>query len=55
MNETESVSGTNVIDLDKLNALLVAVNSLYLSQSEATKFPERMTISEAIQHPTTLT
>jgi Fe-S-cluster containining protein len=48
MTESESVSGTNVIDLDKLNSLLVAVNSLYLSQSETDDFPERLTITEAI-------
>ena len=48
MTETESVSGTNVVDLDKLNSLLVAVNSLYLSQVDAAAFPERMTIAEAI-------
>ena len=48
MAETESISGTHVIDLDKLNTLLVAVNSLYLSQTESQDFPERMTIAEAI-------
>ncbi|MEI6702561.1 MAG: YkgJ family cysteine cluster protein [Deltaproteobacteria bacterium] len=48
MTETESVSGTNVVDLDKLNSLLVAVNSLYLSQADAAALPERMTIPEAI-------
>lgn len=53
MIESEYVSGTNVIDLDKLNALLVAVNALYMSQAEAADCPERLTISEAInsQYP----
>jgi Fe-S-cluster containining protein len=49
MTETETISGNNVIDLDRLNAMLVAVNSLYLSQSEEDYFPERLTIAEAIK------
>lgn len=44
----ESLSGTSVVDLDKLNHLLVAVNSLYLSQSNSTATPERLTIAEVI-------
>jgi Fe-S-cluster containining protein len=48
MTGSGSVSGTNVVDLDKLNSLLVAVNSLYLSQAEAKDWPERLTIAEAI-------
>lgn len=48
MTETETICGTNVVDLDKLNALLVAVNALYLSQTEASDGPERLTIVEAI-------
>ena len=48
MTETDTVSGANVVDLDKLNALLVAVNALYLSQADAAAMPERMTIAEAI-------
>ncbi len=48
LTEAESVSGSNVIDLDRLNTLLVAVNSLYLSQIDTPDYPERMTISEAI-------
>lgn len=53
MTGTLSVSGTNVLDLDKLNALLVAVNSLYLSQAEAIDGSERLTIAEAVylQYP----
>ena len=51
MTETESVSGTNVVDLDKLNSLLVAVNSLYLSQAEEADCPERLTIYEATKRP----
>jgi len=48
MTGSESISGTHVVDLDKLNALLVAVNSLYLSQAEEAELPERLTIAEAI-------
>ena len=47
MTESDSICGTSVVDLDKINALLVAVNSLYLSQTDAT-CPERLTISEAL-------
>lgn len=48
MKETESISGASVIDLDKLNPLLVAVNSLYLSQTENGAPAERITIVEAL-------
>lgn len=48
LNDTESLPGTSVIDLDKLNPLLVAVNGLYLSQADICDSPERLTIAEAI-------
>jgi len=48
LNDTESVSGSQAIDLDKLNTLLAAVNSIYLSRSDCTESPERLTIAEAI-------
>ncbi|MDO9309345.1 MAG: YkgJ family cysteine cluster protein [Deltaproteobacteria bacterium] len=48
LSEAESVSGSSVIDLDKLNTLLVAVNSLYLSKSETAETAERLTIVEAL-------
>ncbi|MDU0457655.1 MAG: YkgJ family cysteine cluster protein [Geobacteraceae bacterium] len=48
LSEAGSVSGSSVIDLDKLNTLLVAVNSLYLSQSETEETGERLTIAEAL-------
>lgn len=48
LTEAGSVSGSNVIDLDKLNTLLAAVNSIYLSQSDSTDSPERLTIAEVI-------
>lgn len=48
LSEAESISGSSVIDLDKLNALLVAVNALYLSQAETEEPAERLTIVEAL-------
>ncbi len=48
LNEAESVSGASVIDLDKLNQLLVAVNSLYLSQAEIVETADRISIAEAL-------
>ena len=48
MADIESVSGLHVIDLDKLNTLLVAVNSIYLSQTDSAESPERLAIAEVI-------
>jgi len=48
LTETESVSGTSAVDLDKLNTLLVAVNSIYLSQSDSFEAEMRLTIAEAL-------
>lgn len=48
LGETEPVSGSSVIDLDKLNPLLVAVNALYLANNESMATTERITIPEAI-------
>lgn len=48
MNDTGSLSGSQVVDLDKLNTLLAAVNSIYLSHSDCTESPERLTIAEVI-------
>lgn len=48
MNETESLSGSQVVDLDKLNTLLAAVNSIHLSRSDGAESPERLTIAEVI-------
>lgn len=48
LTETESVSGSSVVDLDKLNTLLVAVNSIYLSQSESAETEIRVTIDSAL-------
>lgn len=51
LEQCESLPGTAVIELDRLNALLVAVNALFLSQSDAPEFPERLTIAEALLSP----
>lgn len=48
LTEVESLSGSSVIDLDKLNTLLVAVNSIYLSQSESAETDLRLSIAEAL-------
>jgi Fe-S-cluster containining protein len=48
--EGESLSGSAVIDLDRLNALLVAVNALYRSHLDAPgHLPDRLTIAEALR------
>lgn len=49
LSDLESLPGSALIDLDRLNPLLVAVNALYLSRMEATAtLPERLTIAEAL-------
>jgi Fe-S-cluster containining protein len=48
LSTAESVSGANTVDLDALNALLVAVNALYLSQAGLESSQERMTIAEVV-------
>jgi len=48
LTEAESVPGSSAVDIDKLNTLLVAVNSIYLSQSASIESPERLTIAEVI-------
>ena len=49
LEQCESLPGSVVIDLDRLNALLVAVNALFHSQSDAQDdLPERLTIAEAL-------
>lgn len=47
LTETGTVSGSHVVDLDKLNTLLAAVNSIFLSQTD-TEADERITIAEVI-------
>ena len=41
----ESIPGSEVIDLDRLNALLTAVNALFLRSSPG---PERLTVARAL-------
>jgi Fe-S-cluster containining protein len=47
--EGESLHGSAVIDLDRLNTLLVAVNALYLSHVDRDDLPERLTIARALK------
>ena len=47
--EKKTLPGSAVIDLDRLNTVLVAINALYVKQARASSdFPERLTIAEAI-------
>lgn len=48
LTEAESLPGSSVIDLDKLNTLLVAVNATYLSQTETPETEIRVTIAAAL-------
>ena len=48
LTDAESVSGSNVVDLDKLNTLLVAVNSIYLTHTDSAEADTRVTIAEAL-------
>ncbi|MDR3581565.1 MAG: YkgJ family cysteine cluster protein [Oryzomonas sp.] len=48
LTESESLPGSVIIDVDNLNTLLVAVNALFLSQSDVLDMPERITIAEAL-------
>lgn len=48
LTDNKTLSGTSVVDLDKLNTLLVAVNSIFVSQTEAAETDLRITIAEAI-------
>ncbi len=46
--ERESLTGAAIIDLDRLNTLLTAVNALYLSQNDLGQRAERVSIFEAL-------
>ena len=50
--DEQAVSGSAIIDLDKLNTLLVAVNALFISQADAGNPPERLTIADALKEKT---
>jgi Fe-S-cluster containining protein len=45
----QQLSGSTIIDLDRLNTLLVAVNALFLSHADFDGLPERLTIAEALK------
>ena len=45
----ETLAGSSIIDLDRLNTLLVAVNALFRSQTGAIDLPDRLTIAEALR------
>jgi Fe-S-cluster containining protein len=47
--EILSISGSAIIDIDRLNTLLVAVNALFLSHADAADLPERLTIAQALK------
>jgi Fe-S-cluster containining protein len=47
--EEQQVSGSAIVDIDRLNTLLVAVNALYLSLADVDGLPERLTIAEALK------
>ena len=50
LNEGEQpLSGSAVIDIDRLNELLVAVNALFVSHADVDGLPERLTIAEALK------
>ena len=51
LTDLDFLPGTSVVDLDRLNTLLVAVNSIYLSQSCSAGSSGRFTISETIITP----
>jgi uncharacterized protein len=54
LSESESLPGSAVIDLDRLNTVLVAVNALFLSQTEEVPdLAERLTIAETVLGTTT--
>jgi uncharacterized protein len=49
LSESESLPASAVIDLDRLNTLLVAINALFLSQTEEVpNLADRLTIAETV-------
>lgn len=54
LSDSESLPGSAVIDLDRLNSVLVAVNALFLAQTdEVPDLAERLTIAETVLGATT--
>lgn len=49
LKELDHIPGSAIIDLDRLNPLLVAINALYLSQADpVASYPERLTLVQAL-------
>jgi Fe-S-cluster containining protein len=48
LTNTASVSGSHTVNIDTLNTLLAAINSLYLTQSESADSADRVTIIAAL-------
>lgn len=48
LSETEVISGANSVDLNKLNTLLVAINSIYLSETDSQETDLRLSIATAL-------
>jgi len=44
----DSLPGDSVLDLDRLNETLVAVNALFVSNCTGRAFPERLTMAESL-------
>ena len=45
----DTIPGSAIIDLDRLNPLLVAINALYISQADAAaSYQERLTLAQAL-------
>jgi len=52
LTNRESLSGSTIIDLDRLNVVLVAINSLFLKHAPSQlDRPARLTIAEALLTP----
>lgn len=47
--DEQPLSGSAIIDLDRLNTLLVAVNALFLSHADVSGLPDRLTIAESLK------
>jgi Fe-S-cluster containining protein len=48
LSDGHTLSGANVVDLDKLNTLLAAVNSIYLTQTNTSDATLRIAIADAL-------
>jgi Fe-S-cluster containining protein len=48
-DDEQPLPGSTIIDIDRLNTLLVAVNALFLSHLDDDSLPDRLTIAEALK------